>query len=163
MSAVDLAWGTAYDRFIEEAWPLIRTHWEEVGSNRDILRLNPDHDRYRSLERAGVLHILLARTGGAIAGYMFLLVSRHPRDMAAMVATDDVIYVRPEYRRLGVGRLLIDEAIRFAGELRVHIVMFHAKARRRNSNYLARWGFRPHEIVYSKVIAKPQRLAEAAE
>lgn len=160
---VNLAWGTRYDAFIEEAWPLVRAHWAEVGSHRDILRLDVDHDKYRALERAGHLHILLARTERTIAGYMFLLVSRHPRDRGAIAATDDVIYVKPEFRRLGIGWKMLAEAERFAGECGAHVVFFHAKARRRNVRYLERAGFAAHEIVFAKVIAEPHQVAEAAE
>lgn len=159
----DLTWGIKYDDFLAEAWPLIRAHWAEVGSNRDILKLDPDHDRYRRLESAGALHIQTARGASGLIGYMFLLIAPHPRDKGAIAATDDVIYVRPEFRRLGVGWQMIGEAERFAGECGAHIVMFHAKARRRNSAYLERRGFKAHEIVYSKVLAQPHRVAQAAE
>jgi GNAT superfamily N-acetyltransferase len=161
---VDLTWGTHYDDFIAEAWPQIRAHWGEVGSNRDILKLDPDHERYRRLERAGMLHILLARTeDGKIAGYLFMLVTKHPRDQGAIAATDDLTYVRPEFRRLGLGWKMIIEAERFAGECGVHVLMFRAKARRRNHAYLERRGFKPLEIVYSKVIAEPHRVEKVAE
>lgn len=155
---IDLSWGTRYDDFIEAAWPLIRAHWAEVGSNRDILRLDPDHEKYRNLERAGMLHILCARTERGIVAYMFLIISKHPRDKGAVAATDDIIYVRPEYRRLGTGRLMIAEAERFAVECGVHLLALHSKARRRNSRYLERWGFKAHEIVYTKVLANPHPL-----
>jgi GNAT superfamily N-acetyltransferase len=72
------------------------------------------------------------------------------------------MYVRPGYRRLGVGVLMISEAERFAGEIGVNILHFHAKARRRNSSYLKRWGFTEHEIVYTKVLSEPHVVEKRA-
>lgn len=159
---IDLTWGTRYDDFIAEAWPLIRAHWNEVGSHRDVLRLDPDHERYRALEKVGALHILTARLDGKIIGYMFVLVTRHPRDRGAIAATDDVIYAAPQYRRHHVGAKMLREALRRVEELGVNIVFFREKAWRHGGGYLERYRFHKQEMVYAKVLKPPHAQEDAA-
>ena len=150
-----LEWGMPYDDFIAEAWPLIRAHWHQVGSNRDILRLDPDHDVYRALESKKRLHILTARDGAAMAGYMFVLTIPHARDKSAMVGRNDIIYVDPKYRRHMVGPRMIEEALRHLESLGVDIVLYGEKvARHAGGAFLKRFGFEPFEIVHAKVIRK---------
>ncbi len=154
MSDVSFTWNMPYDAFLADAREMISAHWAEVGSHRDVLHLDPDHDRYRALQRSGVLHILTASSGGALAGYLFVLIAPHPRDRQATVAKDDIFYVRPEFRRERVGVKLLIEALRYL-EGRAHIVFFTEKARREGGGYLERFGFEPQETTYGKVLRKP--------
>lgn len=157
---IALKWDTTYDDFLAEARPLIENHWAEVGSHRDVLVLDPDHQLYRNLERAGRLHILTARVDGMLAGYLFVLIAPHPRDRSAVIGRDDIFYVVPEYRRLRLGPAMIEEALRYL-DGRAHIVMFTAKLRRHHTDYLARFGFHPQEQTWAKVLRSPHEEAPA--
>lgn len=159
---ITLSWGLPYDDFLEEAWPLIRAHWSEVGSHRDVLRLNPDHNRYRALERAGALNILTACLDGKLVGYMFVIISAHPRDRDAKAATDDIIYAMPTHRRLLIGPKMIAEALRYIEEKGVHIVFFREKSWRHGGGYLERYGFKPQETVYAKILREPHSVEQVA-
>ena len=166
LDAIGLTWDKTYDEFLNEALMLIVNHWHEVGSHRDVLRLNPDHNRYRQLELGGFLHILCATDRQKIVGYMFVMLLPHPRDKNAIIGRDDVFYVTPEYRRRGVGLLLLKEALRFLEEDTCDIVMFSEKVRRtaargaRGGTYLRRFGFAPQEVVWSKVMPRAARRGE---
>lgn len=149
---ITLEWDNKYDRFLDEAADLIVAHWGEVGSFRPHLELRPHHEAYRKAEAGGNLHILTARYCGILVGYFFIVLSRHIRDSTKLMVTDDVIYVRPGYRRYGIGSMLIREGLRKAQELGATIVMFREKARRKGGGYLRRFGMEPHEIVYAKVL-----------
>lgn len=178
---ITYAWERGYDAFWEEAHPLITAHWNEVGTHRDILTLNPRHDVYRKLESVNGLHILVARSDrtsdlllsdhssisadrnsdGPIIGYLFIIATSHPRDISARLVQDDIIYVRPEYRRFLVGFALLRRALLKARELDAKIVVFHTKARRHlkkdgeyyiRNNYLRRLGFVPTEIAHHLVL-----------
>lgn len=154
MSNTTLSWGMPYDDFLAAAWPLIRAHWDEVGTHRDVLKLRPDHKRYRAMERLGLLHILTATSDDKLAGYLFIIIAAHPRDQNAMAARDDIFYVRPEFRRERLGVKLLIEALSYL-EGRAHIVFFTEKARREGGGYLERFGFHPVETTYSKVLSRP--------
>ena len=160
---VELSWGMPFDLWLGEASPMVRAHWQEVGSHRDVLSLQPQHELYRRAERAGALHILTARVDHDLAGYLFLLTMPHPRDRGAVLARDDIFYVSPRYRRLRLGVAMIEEAIGYAGGV-ADILMLTEKLRRRargvqaqdiGMGYLARWGFTPTEMIWSLVLKRP--------
>lgn len=155
-----IQWGMTFSSFLVEAGNLPRQHWNEVGAFRDVLRFNPDHERYRNAERAGALRILTAHIHGNLAAYLFLLIIPHPRDKDAILARDDIFYVRPAYRRMRLGVQMIDEAIAYATQ-HAHIIMLSEKVRRsaargqRGGDYLMRWGFEPQEVVWGRVLRNP--------
>jgi GNAT superfamily N-acetyltransferase len=158
--AIEFRWGTTYSAFLAEAWPKLRAHWAEVGTYRHVLRLDPDHDKYRAAERAGILHILTARVGGELAGYLFVLILPHPRDKGATLARDDIFYVDPKFRRFRLGPAMIEEALAYI-EPRADIVMLTEKVHRSlgrgrfGGSYLARYGFQPLEVTWGRVIRAP--------
>src|ERR1700743_3823161 len=112
-----------YDKFFEEAEPLILSHWNEVGSHREILPFNPQHSVYRFLETAGRLFMLVARDEGRIIGYFFVIIAPHPRSITKTIANDDIVYASPEYRDQLLGYRLTKEALKFSRE-RAHVVNF---------------------------------------
>jgi len=145
-------WGMDYDQFFAEAEDLILQHWAEVGSNRDVLRFNPDHDLYRRAQFLGKLHIQTARRAGRLVGYMLIFLLQHPRDVGAKIVRDDAIYVIPCERKHAVGYKMIKNAIGYAIDQGAVLAMFTKKAYREDSRYLERLGFVPKEIIYSKVL-----------
>jgi GNAT superfamily N-acetyltransferase len=145
---ISFEWEKGYDRFYAEAEPLIRAHWNEVGTHRDILQLNPRHDAYRFLEKSGNLEMLVARCDGAIIGYFFLIFTQHPRDISKILAQDDIVYAKPEYRRQLLGFTLTKIALARA-ETRGFIVAFRAKDGR--CSFLKRLGFSPRDVIWTKV------------
>lgn len=158
-----LNWTTDYDTFFRDAEGLIRTHWAETGSNRDILRFNPDHEIYRRAARAGALQILLAHDDvGEIAGYFILFITPHPRDKDASLAQDDALYVRPKSRQDMLGPRMYREALSFCEHAGVTVVHFRAKDRQ--DAVLRRAGFREVSTTWTKVlrIPHPKTTDEAA-
>lgn len=161
MSEVTFEWNPRYPRFMVESAALVRDHWREVGSHRDVLKLNPSHDRYIAMQATGMLHILLARVDGKLAGYLFMLIAPHPRDQSARVAKDDLFYVAPQFRRLGLGPTMLEQAERYAAAAGVDILFLTEKLRRTlrrgkfGGQYLARRGFEPIETTWAKVLKLP--------
>jgi hypothetical protein len=149
------AWGESYDAFRREAQPLIERHWNEVGSHRDILRLNIDHDRYLFLEKSKIFHLLTARDRGHLIGYFGVSVIPYPRDKDARLGVDEFIYAMPEYRRHYVGLEMVERGEKYLGELGCHIVAFREKVLGPNHGYLKHLGFEPQELVCTKILNLP--------
>lgn len=151
-----LGWGEKYDDVVKEASSMIADHWKEVGSFRHLFRLRPDHNRYRTAQEASVLHILTARRNGLLCGYLFMAVSKYPRNANLSYAVDDSFYVRPECRRDRLGVLMLEEAIRSCENAGVNILAFRHKAWRRGlHSYLERYGFEAQEVVFAKILSVP--------
>ena len=139
-----------YDNFWAEGKELIEAHWNEVGTHRDILTLNPQHEVYRILENQNQLEILTARHEGKMVGYFFLLFTNHPRDVTKILAHDDIIYIKPEFRKEWAGYKFLQFALERAIARGATIAAFTEKADR--NGYLKRLGFSPKETIYTKVL-----------
>lgn len=159
-SEITLQWEVGgYDRWFDEALPLIVRHWNEVGTFRDVLHLRPDHSRYHRLEGLGGLHILTAKDSGEMVGYFTVLLTPHARDHTILVGSYDNLYVLPEYRRSRLGLRLHEEGMRKLIELGAHILMFGERAahsRKTGGGYLKRYGFQKIETMYGKVVRDPR-------
>lgn len=148
-------WTSRYDGFYNLIREMARAQWEEVGSHREILQLNPDHEHYRALQRAGLLHMLIARDDRKPVGYMiFHKLPRHPRDIDASVGSDDTMYVLPAYRQQRVGVKLIKRAIEIITADGANIMFLRQRVwQRKHSDALMRYlGFAPHEVVWAKIV-----------
>lgn len=86
-------------------WPEIeaigRAHWQETMEYyRGKQPYAPSYDRYNSYDKAGWLITFTARDSetGQMVGYslMYLVPSMHTQ---TMIATEDTIFLLPEYRR----------------------------------------------------------------
>ncbi|MEJ0004377.1 MAG: hypothetical protein WDN30_14115 [Pararobbsia sp.] len=86
-----------------KVWPempaLWEEHWREVALNHDVIKLEPDIVAYNALERAGLLHVLVARAAGDIIGYYIAIVQPHLHYRSSLSAMTDVYFIRAKYRR----------------------------------------------------------------
>ena len=108
---------------IDEIKPLLLKHWEEIEGHRDIIKLNPDYDKYHTLEKSGMLHIVTARYDGKLIGYSISFVVPHLHYPDCLMSLNDIVYLSPEYRK---GRNAIqlfeyaEEELKFLGVMKVH-------------------------------------------
>lgn len=92
--------------------PLFPAHWEELALNRDRIKLAPDVDRYRTMEKFGTLHLFTARVDDKLVGYYVSAVGPHPHYRDDVVAVSDMFYICSEYRKgyVGIGLFRAMEA-----------------------------------------------------
>ncbi len=143
-----------YDDVIEEATPLLEKHWKEIALNRDKVPLNPDHDKYRSLEDMDLLKIYTARSKGVLKGYFVVLVSPHLHYKDTIYAMNDLIYVDPSKR----GGIIAYRLIQFAEqELKaegVDVLVINMKTSLPFDKLLLGLDFKYVERIYSKYIGE---------
>lgn len=134
----------------QEAQHLLKMHWEEIALNKDAINLNPDYEQYEEAEKAGMLRIFTARDEAKIVGYFALLVHRslHYRDH--MFATNDVIYLDPEYRKGLTASKMIRFAVDCLTQDGVSMVFINTKIHKPFDILLERLGFNHVENVYAK-------------
>lgn len=84
---------------INEIFPLIAKHYEEISLFKDI-PLNPDFETYEAVDRMGSLRVFTARSDeGSLVGYEVFFIRKHPHYGASIQATQDLLFLLPEYRR----------------------------------------------------------------
>jgi DNA-binding Lrp family transcriptional regulator len=89
--------------FMVEHKDLVLAHWQELECDTD---LEPDVERYKALEEAGVLKTLGAYVDGEAVGYCSIGFSTHSHSMNTITAMVDAIYIKPEHRGFVGGKLM---------------------------------------------------------
>lgn len=135
---------------IDNAEALFTAHYEEVALHKERLILSPDRERYQLLEAAGVLFTLLVRDkAGEIVGYTATSVCRHLHyDM--LFAQNDVIFLRDDLRRSGVGAELIRATEQEAKARGAAMLAWHAKQNTAFERVLPKLGYAVQDIIFTK-------------
>lgn len=135
-----------------EAQPLLNEHYEEITLHKDVMKLNPDWIKYAVLEERGELHCFSVRHEGTLVGYAVFFLTPHIHYKDSLVATNDIIYFLPQYRRglTPVKFIKYCEAeMKKKGAVKL---VFHVKLAHDWSPILSRLGYDPEEVMHGKVL-----------
>jgi len=82
----------------DECLACCQAHWLETSMYAEGQVLDLRLERYEEHEKARVFVTIVARDNGIFAGFcwMYLTPSMHTQEL---LATEDVLYLKPEYRR----------------------------------------------------------------
>ena len=108
-TALDASFSFAVEHFddvINEAEPLLAEHWREIAVHQDV-PLKPSYVFYRKMDKMGALKIFTARRGGRLIGYAVFVVRPRHGHYEYVWAINDIVWIKPEHRRLGVGAALL--------------------------------------------------------
>lgn len=133
----------------DEAWPLLKAHWEEIARYKDI-PLNPDFDLYHAAELNGVLRVYTARAEGLLIGYAAFMVRSNAHYKDSKQAVQDVVFLRKECRRGVAGIQLIKYAEDQLAEEGVQVVYHHVKVKNNFGPILGRMGYEQVETIWAK-------------
>lgn len=98
---------------VEELIPLFSEHYNETGAFGGMkLPLNIQWNVYKALEDLGMLHFVTARKGAKLIGYYVSIVTYHLHFADTLIAENDTLFLRKEYRKGLTGCKLI----KYAGE-----------------------------------------------
>ena len=143
----------------KERTNLINAHYQEIALNKGKIELDPDWDRYHSLEQAGLFRLFTARTVLAkgepydtLVGYFGVFVMPHMHYKGHEFATNDVIYITPKYRKGFAGIRLIRFAERCLKEDGVSVLQINTKAHQSFAPVLERMGYQLNDLVYGKLL-----------
>lgn len=111
----------------------------------------PDLEVYKRLNAQGKLVIVTARVDNLAIGYCVHMVSKDIH-FGELIAMDDVTFVAPGLRRLGIGRRLREKAIEELKAMGVKVVLARFKVAHPHDEHMKKMGFVPYETVYVKEI-----------
>lgn len=127
-------------------------HWEEVGSHKDALTLDPLWGAYEGMEKAGALLCLAAFDGKKLVGYSVNFVHKDLHHAGVTVCQNDLVFVTAAYRGRGVfGRLEVNST-REGRRQGARKFTLHAKPGSDLDELLRQHGYTVEETIYSKVI-----------
>lgn len=129
-----------------EAIPLLEAHYEEIATNKEKKILDPDIERYHTLEDCGMLRIFTARDEGKLIGYFVSMVMPHLHYSSCIYAMNDILYVDPEYRGTTLAYRLFKGAIKDLKEnSNTDVMMIHMKVKHPFKGLLTKLGFEQTE------------------
>lgn len=145
-------------QIVPDIGPLLQAHWREVALYQDAVPLAPDMDRYRGLEKAGKLVVVAARDDARLIGYSVFLLHNHLHYMTCRVASNDVLFLSPEYRKgTTAGVRLVRESERMLTLLGVNRITWHIKPANDWSAILERLGYDLEEKIMGKLLTGANR------
>jgi len=127
-------------------------HWEEIAHNKDLIKLDPDWERYRILADNHVLSVATARVDGILIGYQIYMVMAHLHYKQSLTAMSDVLYLAPEYRQGTAGIRLMKCAEEELNRLGVQRIIQNVKLTADWGVILERMGYKPFERIYTKLL-----------
>jgi len=142
--------GNAKESF-KEIILLFQDHYEEISLLKDY-ELKPDYGVYFKIEDNKALELILCKDNNSIIGYIVFVVTKHLHYIDCILATEDIYYLKPEYRK---GRTAI-KMFKFAEEYlktkNVNMIRYGTKVHSDNSSLFEYLGYKFTEKVFTKML-----------
>lgn len=140
-----------YGEAIALAEPLLRSHWQELATDKELMVLAPASEVYEELDRSGTLFVLGLFRDGDMVGYSANIVHPHLHYSGLIVCQNDVIFVDPDYRNGGDGVRLLAATEREARKRGARLILMHAKPDTPFDALLRRLkGYRVQDVIHSR-------------
>ncbi len=134
----------------EEIKPLISKHYLEIAHYQDI-PLNPDWDAYKNAEDAGAIRAFTVRNADmALIGYQIFFVKHNIHYKSSKQASQDILFIDPDYRRSSVGYNFIDWCDSQLREEGVQAVYQHVKAEHNFGPLLEKLDYKLVDLIYAR-------------
>jgi hypothetical protein len=140
------------DQVIGEVNPLLELHYQELCMNKEVVKLDPIWPQYRAVEQAGKLAIYTVRDEGDLVGYAAFFVTPHMHYAGLMLATNDVLFLRADYRLGTTGTRFVKHCASQLKTRGAHKIAFHIKLSLDWSPILTRIGYAIEEITVAKLL-----------
>lgn len=138
-------------KFLDELKQIFPIHYEELCVTKEY-ELEPDYDMYKLLADHNWLRCITCRCDGELIGYIVFIIRPHLHYKSCLTATEDVYYVKKEYRKGRVGLRLFMYAEQVLKGLGVNRVVMHTKVHLDNSRIFEYLGYKNTDKVFSKML-----------
>lgn len=143
-----------YEQVIEEIKPILQSHYQEIAKHKDI-PLEPDWEMYKAMQSLGILKIFTVRTEpddeigpGELVGYGIYFVKKHLHYSSCLVANQDILFMKKEYRGKGMRFInWCDEQLKAMG---CHMTIQHVKAAHNFGPMLEKMNYELMDLIYTR-------------
>jgi len=139
-------------KFLEEFEQLFPLHYEELCVTKDF-NLEPDYEAYQRIAKAGMLRCITVRNDKEMIGYIIFFISPHLHYKSCVTATEDIYFVRKEYRKGRIGIKLFqyaEQVLRHCGVQRRIVV--NTKVHLDNTRLFEYLGYKMTDKVFTKIL-----------
>jgi hypothetical protein len=141
-----------YEQVVSDIQELIKLHYEEIALNKQDIPLDPDWKRYKMLSDNNMLFVITARDNGTLVGYSVFFITQHMHYNSTKMASNDVLYLLPEYRKGMTGIKLIKASELELNKINVTKVLWHIKFHKDFRNILYRMGYKDEDAIVGKIL-----------
>jgi GNAT superfamily N-acetyltransferase len=138
---------------IDEIKHLLVCHYSEICAfDKDRVKLNPNWDIYKKLDKDKSLFIYTCRNELKLVGYYISFLYSHHHYSDILTSNSDIIFVDTNYRKGMVGYKLIRKAEQRLKELGISMVLVSIKTKGNLHKLIERLGYSPLDSIYYKEI-----------
>ena len=153
MSNITLQEEKFSDDLYLEAYPLLMEHYNELAMYKEHgVRLNPNLEKYKSLQELDLLSCITMRDNGRLIGYWVSFLFPHVHYKDTLMAANDIFLLQKEYRK----GLLCMKLFKFVEEKmkerNVDVLTLHMKTFAPFDKLCERLGWDYAERIYTKYI-----------
>ena len=138
-------------KLINELDELFPEHYEELCVTKEY-PYEPDYEAYKRCAEAGMLRTITCRADGELIGYIIFFVSPHLHYKSCITATEDIYFVKKEYRKGRVGIKLFQYAEQVLKERGVQRIIMHTKVHLDNSRLFEYLGYKWTDKIFTKML-----------
>lgn len=131
---------------------LLREHWLEIANYKDKVPLEPRWDEIYALEREGRIVTITVREKGQLIGYAMFVLNIHLHYKSLTVATNDILFIKPDKRHGRLGLRLMQEAEKYLKDIGANKITWHMKPHKDFSKLVEGMGYTHEEAIYGKLI-----------
>jgi len=138
-------------KFLDEFEQLFPLHYEELCVTKEF-ELEPDYDAYRRVAQAGMLRCVTVRNDDELIGYVIFFISPHLHYKSCVTATEDIYFVRKDFRKGRVGIKLFQYAEQVLRHCGVQRIVMNTKVHLDNSKLFEYLGYKMTDKVFTKIL-----------
>lgn len=138
---------------LNEMDELFPAHYEELCVTKEF-EYDPDYDAYRRLAQAGMLRCITCRADGELIGYIIFIIGPHLHYKSCITATEDIYFIRKDYRKGRIGIKLFQYAEQVLKERGIQRIVMHTKVHLDNSRLFEYLGYKQTDKVFTKILGE---------
>lgn len=140
------------DDIIPNVKELLLDHYQELTLNKARVKLKPVWTRYANMEKHNRFYAVTARDSGSIVGYSGFIVQPHLHYGDILVAQNDVLFLKKEYRLGTTGIRLLKFSEQCMKDIGVNKITWHVKYSNDFRPILHRMGYADEDVIVGKFL-----------
>lgn len=130
---------------------LLLEHYEELTLNKAKIKLKPVWVRYETMEKFNQFYAITVRDDNVIVGYSGFIVQPHLHYEDVIVAQNDVLFLKKEYRLGTTGIRLLKYSEQCMKDLGANKITWHVKYSNDFRSILYRMGYLDEDVILGKM------------
>ena len=135
----------------DDVFKLLKDHYDEVETIKDF-QLNPDYHVYFEADKKKLVKVILCEDDNKLVGYIVFFVGPNLHYKDCLLATEDIYYLKPEYRKGRIGIKMFKFAEEYLKSIGINMIRYSTKTHLDNSRLFEYLGCSFIEKVFIKRI-----------